>query len=92
MNGVAENCNAQVRVFGGGLIRTATSGEIQVDCHFSGERDGQIRDHRTFAGRQNDRNSWIGEFLSKKTAKGGSRAEQFSAAQFAVIDPVDDRG
>ena len=84
--------NAQVGVFAGGLIRTPTSGEIQIDRHFSGEGDGEIRNHRTFAGGQNDRNPWIGKFLSKKTAQGGGRAEQFCTAQFAVINPIDDRG
>jgi len=86
-----RDCNTEIGTFACGLIRASASGEIQIDRYFPGEDDCEVGHHRTFAGGQNDRNSWIGKFLSKKTAQGGGRAKQFSAAQFGLIGAVNDR-
>ena len=64
MNCVAEIGDAQV---GAPAARShfscASHGEIKVHRNLVRQRDRQVRQHRCFAGRQNDCDSFIGKFL-----------------------------
>ena len=63
MNGGRGNRDPQIGALAAGFDGGAAAGEIEIDRNFPGERHGEICDHRAFARRQNDGDSFDRETL-----------------------------
>ncbi len=72
--------------------RFAGAGEVDVDRNLAGEHDGDVGQHPAFAGRQHDPDPALRAMPAQMPRERDRRAEQFSARQRGVIEPIDDRG
>ncbi len=75
-----------------GFERGFAGGEVEVHRRLAGERHGEIRDDRGFAGRQHDRHARGLAILAHMPGKRRAGGQEHAARERAAIHPVDRGG